>query len=126
VESRPPVHNGQEATITDTHNEIVSKPVKKKAAIKTENGLAPEAVFVAKITGKSGNGGKLGKAANIKKWLREIIQNDNKETDHGKCIHCPPQGHSTVNCLSKQYCNSPKAANTAAIASSRLPRLSPS
>jgi hypothetical protein len=45
-----------------TPNEIVTKLVEKEAAIKRENGLAPEAQLFAKKGGKGGNGGSGSKA----------------------------------------------------------------
>jgi hypothetical protein len=51
------------ATMTATPDEIVTKLVKNEAAIKRENGLAPEALLFAKKGGEGdgGNGGKAGK-----------------------------------------------------------------
>jgi hypothetical protein len=53
----------QNAMMTATPNETATKLVEKEAAIKRENGLAPEALLFAKKIGKggAGNGGKAGK-----------------------------------------------------------------
>jgi hypothetical protein len=43
--------------------------------------------------------------------------NNRKERDFRKCTHCHRRGHTTENCLSKQRGDPPKAADTAAKAS---------
>ena len=49
-------------TMTATPNEIVTKLIEKEAAIKRENGLAPEALLFAKKGGRGGRGGKVGRS----------------------------------------------------------------
>ena len=109
------------ATMTATPDEIVTKLVEKEAAIKREKGLAPEALLFAKKGG--GNGGKAGKVSKSPKRDKKDNKRDNKgdndrkEKDFRKCFHCHRRGHTTENCLSKQRGDSPKAADTAAKAS---------
>jgi len=110
------------ATMTATSDEIVTKLVEKEAAIKRENGLAPEALLFAKKGGKGGggNGGKAGKGGRSPKRDKRDDKRDNKgdkEKDFRKCFHCHWRGHTTENCLSKQRGAPPKAADTAAKAS---------
>jgi len=106
------------ATMTATPDEIVTKLVEKEAAIKRENGLAPEALLFAKKGGKVGRGGKVGKSPKRDKRENKRDNKDNrKEKDLRKCFHCQRQGHTTENCLSKQRGDAPKAADTAAKAS---------
>jgi len=63
------------ATMTATPNEIITKLVEKEAAIKRENGLAPEALLFAKKSGKGGgNGGKAGKGSRSPQREREMIR----------------------------------------------------
>jgi len=110
-----------DATMTTTPDEIVTKLVEKEAAIKTENGLAPEALLFAKKGGKGGNGAKAGKDGRRPKRDKRDDKRDNKddtkEKDFRKCFHCQRRGHTTDNCLSKQRSDPPKSANTAAKAS---------
>jgi len=114
------------ATMTATPDEIVTKLVEKEAAIKRENGLAPEALLFAKKGGKGGSGGYGGKAGKGGRSPRRDKRhdkrdnkgdNDRKEKDFRKCFHCQRQGHTIENCLSKQCGDPPKAADTAAKAS---------
>jgi len=111
------------ATMTATPDEIVTKLVEKEAAIKRENGLAPEALPFAKKHGKGGggNGGKAGKGGRSpkrdKRDDKRDNKNDRKEKDFRKCFHCQRRGHTTENCLSKQRGDPPKSADTAAKAS---------
>jgi len=111
----------KDATMTSTPDEIVTKLVEKEAAIKRENGLAPEALLFAKKGGKGGNGGKAGKGGRSPKRDKRDDKRDNKddrkEKDLRKCFHCHRRGHITENCLSKQCGDPPKAADTAAQAS---------
>jgi len=111
-------------TMTATPDEIVTKLVGKEAAIKRENGLAPEALLFAKKGGKGGNGGNGGKAGKggrspkrDKRDHKRDNKDDKKEKDLRKCFHCQWRGHITENCLSKQRGDPPKAADTAAKAS---------
>jgi hypothetical protein len=108
------------ATMTATPDEIVTKFVEKQAAITGENGLAPETMFFAKKGGKGGNGGKAGKGGRSPKRDKRDNERDNKgdkEKDIRKCFHSQWRGHTTENCLSSQSGDPPKAANTAAKAS---------
>jgi len=71
------------ARMTATPNEIVTKLVERKAAIKRENGLAPETLVIAKQGGKGGNGSKAskdGKSQNRDKG-DNMGDNDRKEKD---------------------------------------------
>ena len=99
------------ARITTTPDEIVTKHVQKDAPIKRSNGLAPEVLRFAK---KGGSGGKGGKGP--KRDKRDNMD-DKKEKDQRMCFHCRWRGHITENCLSMQCSDPPKAANTAAKAS---------
>jgi len=114
------------ATMTATPNEIVTKLVEKDAAIKRENGLAPQALLFAKKGGKGGSGGyggRGGKGGKSPKMDKRDDKRDNKgdndrkEKDFQKCFHCLWRGYTTENCLSKQRGDPPKAADTAAKAS---------
>jgi len=99
------------ATMTATPDEIVTKLVEKEAAIKRENGLAPESLLFAKTGGKGGgNGGKAGKGSRSPKRDKRDNKGDNdrKEKDVRKCFHCQRRGHTTENCLSKQRGDSSK------------------
>jgi len=99
------------ATMTATANGIVTKLVKKEAAIKRENRLAPEALLIAMKGGTDGRGGKVGKSP---KRDKRDNKDDRKEKDFRKCAHCQRQGHTTDNCLRKQRSDPPRAANTTA------------
>jgi hypothetical protein len=112
------------ATMTTTPDEIVTKLVEKEAAIKRENGLAPEELLFAKKGskgGNGGNGGKAGKGGRSPRMDKRDDKRDNKderkEKDFRKCFHCHGRGHTTENCLSKLRGDPPKAADTAAKAS---------
>jgi len=113
------------AMLTATPDEIVTKLVEKEAAIKRENGLAPEALLFAKKGGKGGggNGGKAGKGGRSPRRDKRDDKRDNKgdndrkEKDFRKCFHCQRRWHTTENCLSKQRGDAPKDADTAAKAS---------
>jgi hypothetical protein len=106
------------ATMTATPDEIVTKLVEKDAAINRENGLAPEALLIAKKGGRGGKGGKVGKSPKRdKRDDKRDIKDDRKEKDFRKCFHYQRQGHTTENYLSKQRSDPPKGANTAARAS---------
>jgi len=112
------------ATMTATPDEIVTRLVEKEAAIKRENGIAPEALLFARKGGKGGNGGNGGKAGKggrspkrDKRDDKTDNKNDRKEKDFRKCFHCHRRGHTTDNCLSKQRGDPPQAADTAAKAS---------
>jgi hypothetical protein len=81
------------ATMTATPNEIVTMLVEKEAAIKRENGLAPEAPLFAKKGGKGGgNGGKAGKGGKSPRrdWRDDKRDNkdDRKEKDFRKGFNC--------------------------------------
>jgi len=112
------------ATMTTTPDEIVTKLVEKEDAIKREHGLAPEALLFAKKSGRGGRGGEVGKSP--KRDKRDDRRgnkrynkgdNDRKEKDFRKCFHRHRRGHTTEKCLSKQRGDPPKAADTAAKAS---------
>ena len=108
-------------TMTTTPDEIVTKLVEKEAAISRENGLAPEALLLAKKGGRGGRGGSGGKVGKSpkrdKRDDKRDIKDDRKEKDSRKCFHCQRRGHTTGNCLRKQRGNPPKSANTAVKAS---------
>jgi hypothetical protein len=87
----------KKATMTATPNEIVTQLIEKEAAMKRENGLAPEALLFAKKGGKGGiggNGGKAGKGSRSPKRDKRDDERDNKgdnnrkEKDFRKCFHC--------------------------------------
>jgi hypothetical protein len=108
------------ATITATQDEIITKLVEKEAAIKRENGLGPEAPLFAKKDGRGGRGSKVGKSPKRDRRDNKSDNkgnNDRKEKDFRKCFHCQWRGHTPENCLSIQCCDPPKAADTAAKAS---------
>jgi hypothetical protein len=105
------------ATITATLDEIVTKLVEMEAAIKRENGLTPEALLFAKKGGRGGRGSKVGKSPKRDKRddkRDNTGDNDTKEKDFRKCFHCQRHGHTTENGLSKQRGDPPKSADTAA------------
>jgi hypothetical protein len=86
-------------TMTATPDEIVTRLVEKKAAIKRENLLAPEALLFAKTRGKGGSGGYGGKAGKVgrspKRDKRDDTRdnkedNNRKEKDFRKCFHSKP------------------------------------
>jgi hypothetical protein len=104
------------ATVTATPDEIVTKLVEKKTAMKGENRLAPEVLFFARKGGKGGNG-KAGKGGRRPKRDKRDNKDDRKEKDFRMCIHCQRPGHTTENCWSKQHGDSPKTADTSAKAS---------
>jgi len=109
------------ATMTATSDQIITKLIEKEAAIKRENGLAPEALLFAKKGGRGGgNGGKAGRGGKSRSRDTRDDKRDNKgdkEKDFRKCFHCQRRGHTTENCLSKQLGDAPKAADTEAKAS---------
>jgi len=106
----------ENATMTATPDEIVTNLVEKEAAITIENALPPEALLFAKKGGRGDRGGKVGKSPKRDKRDNKG-DNDRKEKDFRKCFHCQRRGHTTENCLSKQRGDPPKAADTAAKAS---------
>jgi hypothetical protein len=105
------------ATMTATPDEIVTKLVEKEAAIQGENGLAPVALLFAKKSGRGGRGGKVGKSPKRDKQDDKRDNKGDKEKDFRKCCHCQQRGHTTENCLSKQRGDPPKSADIAAKAS---------
>jgi len=107
------------ATMTTTPDEIITKLVEKEAAIKIDNGLTPQALLFAKKGGKGGNGGKAGKGGKSpKRDMRDKKRDNNrKEKDLRKCLHCQRRGRITENHLCKQRGNPPENAHTAAKAS---------
>jgi len=105
------------AMMTATPDEIVTKLIKKEAAIKRENWLAPEALLFAKKGGRGGRGGTVGKSPKRDKSddkRNNKGDNDRKAKDFRKCFDCQRRGHTTENCLSKQRGNPPKSADPAA------------
>jgi len=88
------------ATMTTTPDEIITKLVEKEAAIKIDNGLTPQALLFAKKGGKGGNGGKAGKGGKSpKRDMRDKKRDNNrKEKDLRKCLHCQRRGRITENC----------------------------
>ena len=123
MESLPGAHDGQHATMTATPDEIITKLVEKEAAIKRENGLAPQALLFAKKGGKGGggNGGKAGKGGKIPRSDKRDNKGDNdrKEKDLWKCFHCQERRHITENYSCMQGSDPPKAADTADTASTK-------
>ena len=108
------------ATMIATPDMIVTKLIEKQAAIKIDNGLTPDALLFAKKGGKGGNGGKAGNGGRNPKRDKRDDKRDNKgdkEKDFRKCFHSHRRGNTTKNCLSKQRGDPPKAADTAANAS---------
>jgi hypothetical protein len=109
------------ATMTATPDDIVTKLVQKEAAIKREEGFAPEALLFGKKGG--GNGGKAGKGGRSPRRDKRDDKRDSKrdnnrkEKDFRKCFHCQRRVHTTEKCLSKHRGDPPKAAETAAKAS---------
>jgi hypothetical protein len=74
-------------TMTTRPDEIVSKLVEKEAAIKRVNGLAPDALLLAKKGGKGNRGSKGGRSP--RRDMRDNKgDNDRKEKDFRKCFHC--------------------------------------
>jgi hypothetical protein len=108
------------ATITSMSDEIITKLVEKDAAIKRENGLAPNALLFAKNGGRAGRGSKVGKSPRRDKRDHKRDNKGDKEKDFNKCFHCQWRGHTTGNCLSNQRSDPPKAADTAAKASTEI------
>jgi hypothetical protein len=107
-------------TMTTVPDELVTKLVLKKAALKREDAFAPEALLVARQGDKGdGNGSKAGKGSRSPKRDKSDNQRDinRKEKDFRKCFHCQRRGHTTENCLSNQSSEPPKSADTAAKAS---------
>jgi hypothetical protein len=105
------------ATKTAMPHEVVTKLVQTIAAIQRENGLAPEALLIAKKCGKGCSGSKAGKGGRSPKRDKRENKDDRKEKDFRKCFHCQRHGHTTENCFSKQRGDPLKAADTAAEAS---------
>ena len=109
-----------DATMTTMPDAIVTKLVQIEAAIKTEIGLAPDALLFAMKGGRGGRGSKLGKSPKRDKRddkRDDKGDNDRKEKDLRKCFHCQRRGHITEISLSKQCGDPPKSADTAATAS---------
>jgi hypothetical protein len=104
------------ATMTATSDEIITKLVKKEAAIKRQNGLAPDLQLFAKKGGRGTRGGKVGRSPKRDKRVNKRDDQgdiDRKQKHFRKCYHCQRQWHTTGNCLSKQHGNPPKTANIA-------------
>jgi len=77
--------------MTTTPDEIVTKLVEKEAASRRETGFAPEALLVAKKSGRGSRGGNVGKSpkGDERDNTRENKgDNDRTEKDLRKCIHC--------------------------------------
>jgi hypothetical protein len=72
----PELMMDKNATMTATPDEIITQLVKKEAAIKRENGLAPEALLFAKKGGRGGRGGKVGRSP---KTDKRKDKRDNKD-----------------------------------------------
>jgi len=102
------------ATMTATPDKIVTKLVANEAATTRENGLSPETLLFAKMGGK---GGKAGRGDKSPKRNKRDNKDDRNEKNLQKCFHCQRRGHITENCLRKQRGDPPKAADTAAKAS---------
>jgi hypothetical protein len=106
------------ATMTATPDDIVTKLVEMEAAIKRENGLAPEALLFAKKGGRGGRGGKVGKSPKRdKRDYKRDIKDDRKEKDFRNALHSQRRVHTMENCLSEQRGDPSQSANTAAKAS---------
>jgi hypothetical protein len=93
-------------TMTATPDEIVTKVVDNRGAIKRENEYPPEALLFAKNGGRGGRGGKVGNSPkrdkrDDKRDDERDIKDDRKKNDFRKCFHCERKGHTTENCLSK-------------------------
>ena len=70
------------STLTATPEEMVTKLLEYQSAIKRENGLAPEALLLAKKGGKgNSNGGKAGKAGKHPRRDKRENEEDRKEKD---------------------------------------------
>jgi len=105
-------------TMTTRPNEIVTMLVEKEAAINRENGLAPEALLIAKKCGRGGRGGKVGNSPKRdKRDETRDNKDERKENDFRQCFLCQRRGHTIENCWSKQRGNPPKSVNSAAKAS---------
>jgi hypothetical protein len=103
------------ATMTATPDEIVTKLVEGKAAMKRVNGLAPDALLFSMHDVMAGRGGKVGTNPKRNKIDdKRDIKGDRKEKDLQKCIYCRRQGNITKNSISKQRGDPPTAADTAA------------
>jgi len=91
------------ATMTATPDEIITKLVEYKAAIKSENVRPPEALLFAMKGGKGGggNGGKAGKGGKSARRYKRDNKDYSKEKDLQKCFQCQQRGHITENCSSK-------------------------
>jgi len=114
------------AMMTSIPDKIITMVVENAAAIKRENGLAPEALVFTKKGGQGGNGDNGFKASkggrSPKRDKRDDMRDnkeDRKEKDLRKWFHCQQRGHITENFLTKQRGNPPKASNTAAKASTQ-------
>jgi len=88
------------ALMTATPDEIITKLIEREAAIKRENWLTPEAQLFAKKGGKGGNG-KAGKGGKSPKRDKRDNQDGREEKDLRKCIHCQQRGHITESYLNK-------------------------
>jgi hypothetical protein len=111
----PELTMANNATMTATPNEIITKLVKTEAAIKRQNKLAPEAILFAKKDGKSGNGGnasKVGKGSIIPNWNERDNTADRKDSVPAKSIQCQRRSYITKNCVSTQTSNPALAAAT--------------
>jgi hypothetical protein len=104
------------ATMTTTPNEIVPNLVETEAGIMRENEHSLKALRFEKKGGKASEASKCGKSPCRDK--RDNKGDNNRKEKHlWKCFHCQQQGHITENCLNKQCGDPPKAADTAAKAS---------
>jgi hypothetical protein len=93
-----------------------------EAAIKIENGLAPEALLFELMGGiVDCNGSKAGKAGRSptkdKRDDKRDYNEDRKEKDVRKGFYCQRSRPTTMKCLSKQCGDSSKSVNSAAKAS---------
>jgi len=77
------------AMMTAMPDEIVTKLIKKAAATKRENGLAPVAMLFAIKGGKHVKGGK------GPNWDKRDNKNDRKEKKQQKCFQCQQRGNIT-------------------------------
>jgi len=88
--------------MTATPDRVVIELVKMDAAIKTVNGIAPNALLFAKM---GGTGGTTIKSSKGPKRDKQYNKDDRKENDQQNWFHCQKRGHITKNCIRKQHGN---------------------
>ena len=103
------------AMMTATPNEIITKLLEQEAAIKRQNELAPEALLFAKKGGKGGNDGNVGEVSTGSKSPKRDKRDNmdiRKENVPLKSFHCQWRRHITEYCMSKQFSDPAEAADT--------------